>query len=51
LDTPVIEVKFEELVWSIVNHPETAEPAEKSIPAAFDIVAIASYAGDLKALI
>jgi two-component system, chemotaxis family, protein-glutamate methylesterase/glutaminase len=44
-------VKFEELVWSIVNHPETDEPDEKSIPAVFDIVAIASSAGGLKALI
>jgi two-component system, chemotaxis family, protein-glutamate methylesterase/glutaminase len=44
-------VKFEELVWSIVNHLETDEPSEKSIPAVFDIVAIASSAGGLKALI
>jgi two-component system, chemotaxis family, protein-glutamate methylesterase/glutaminase len=44
-------VKFEELVWSIVNHPETDEPEPNSLPAAFDIVAIASSAGGLKALI
>jgi chemotaxis response regulator CheB len=44
-------VKFEELVWSIVNHLETDEPSEKSIPTVFDIVAIASSVGGLKALI
>jgi two-component system, chemotaxis family, protein-glutamate methylesterase/glutaminase len=46
-----IEVKFEELVRSVVNHRETDEPETKSLPAAFDIVAIASSAGGLKALI